>query len=108
MPTDTTNVTTRLRAVLVVLAAVVIVWLSFGPIVAHFAAGRIRAVAAARGLTVSWRKLTVSGLGWVRLPDGTFINPADGGCSGSPETIERWKGWLSKGYTSNVEAQQAK
>ena len=59
--------TTRLRAVLVVLAAVVIVGLSFGPIVAHFAAGRIRAVAAARGLTVSWRKLTVSGLGRVRL-----------------------------------------
>ena len=59
--------TTRLRAVLVVLAAVVIVALSFAPIVARVAAGRIRAAAAARGLTVSWRKLTVSGLGRVRL-----------------------------------------
>ena len=59
--------TTRLRAVLVALAAAVIIGFSFGPIVAHFAAGRIRAAAAARGLTVSWRKLTVSGLGRVRL-----------------------------------------
>ncbi|HET9252086.1 MAG TPA: hypothetical protein VFP58_08225, partial [Candidatus Eisenbacteria bacterium] len=59
--------TTRLRAALVLLAAAVIVWSLYGPIVAHFAAGRIRAAAAARGLTVSWRKLTVSGLGQVRL-----------------------------------------
>jgi hypothetical protein len=44
------------------------------------------------------------GLGWVRLPDGSFINPADGGCSGSADTIERRKGWLAKGYTSNTEA----
>ena len=48
------------------------------------------------------------GLGWVRLANGNFINPADGGCSGSPETIERWKGWLAKGFTSNVEAQNAR
>ena len=48
------------------------------------------------------------GLGWVRLADGSFINPADGGCNGSAEAIERWKGWLAKGYTSNIEAQQAK
>jgi hypothetical protein len=48
------------------------------------------------------------GLGWVRLSDGTFINPADGGCQGNAESIERWKGWLAKGYTSNIEAQQAK
>ena len=46
------------------------------------------------------------GLGWVRLADGTFINPADGGCSGSDTTIEKWKGWLAKGYTSSIEAQQ--
>jgi Transglycosylase len=59
--------TTRLRAALVILAAAVIAGFSFGPIVAHFAAGRIRAAAAARGLTVSWQKLTVSGLGRVRL-----------------------------------------
>ena len=48
------------------------------------------------------------GLGWVKLTDGSFINPADGGCNGSAEAIERWKGWLAKGYTSNIEAQQAK
>src|SRR6185436_1618269 len=48
------------------------------------------------------------GLGWVRLTDGTFINPADGGCTGSADAIERWKVWLAKGYTSNIEAQQAK
>lgn len=59
--------TTRLRAVFVVLAAVVIVGFSFGPIVAHLAAGRIHSAAAARGLTVSWGKLTLSGLGRVRL-----------------------------------------
>ena len=46
------------------------------------------------------------GLGWVRLSDGKFINPADGGCSGSDATIEKWKGWLAKGYTSSAEAQQ--
>jgi hypothetical protein len=27
---------------------------------------------------------------------------------GSAEAIERWKVWLAKGYTSNIEAQQAK
>jgi len=54
---------------LAVLAVAVVVGFSFGPIVAHLAAGRIRAAAAARGLTVSWRKLTVSGLGRVRAID---------------------------------------
>jgi len=48
------------------------------------------------------------GLGWVRLANGNFINPADGGCNGSNESIERWKGWLAKGYASNIEAQNAK
>jgi hypothetical protein len=48
------------------------------------------------------------GLGWARLSNGTFVNPADGGCTGSPEAIERWKGWLAKGYTSNIEAQSAR
>ena len=57
--------TTRGRVALVVLAAVVVVWFASGPIVAHVVAGRVRAAAAARGLTVSWRKLTVSGLGRV-------------------------------------------
>jgi hypothetical protein len=45
----------------------VVVGFAFGPIVAHLAAGRIRAAAAARGLTVSWRKLAVSGLGRVTI-----------------------------------------
>jgi hypothetical protein len=44
------------------------------------------------------------GLGWAKLASGKFVNPADGGCSGSDATIERWKGWLEKGYTSNTEA----
>jgi hypothetical protein len=48
------------------------------------------------------------GLGWARLANGTFVNPADGGCTGSAEAIERWKGWLAKGYTSNIEAKNAK
>ena len=43
-----------------------------------------------------------------RDKNGNFINPADGGCTGSPDAIERWKGWLAKGYTSNTEAQAAK
>ena len=59
--------TTRLRVPFVVLAAAVIVGFSFGPIVTHLAAGRIRAAAAARGLTISWRTLTVAGLGRVGL-----------------------------------------
>jgi hypothetical protein len=48
------------------------------------------------------------GLGWARLANGTFVNPADGGCSGNNESIERWKGWLAKGYTTNKQAQSAK
>ena len=48
------------------------------------------------------------GLGWARLANGTFVNPADGGCVGGPEAVERWKGWLAKGYTSNLEAQKAR
>ena len=48
------------------------------------------------------------GIGWVKLPNGNFISPADGGCNGSDEAIARWKGWLAKGYTSSTEAQNAK
>jgi hypothetical protein len=48
------------------------------------------------------------GLGWARLANGNFVNPADGGCTGSAEAIERWKGWMAKGYTSSVEARAAK
>ena len=46
-------------------------------------------------------------IGWARLEDGTFINPADGGCSANEATIERWKAWLEQGYTSNAEAENA-
>ena len=44
------------------------------------------------------------GLGWARLANGTFVNPADGGCDGSVKAIEKWKGWLAAGYTSSTEA----
>ena len=46
-------------------------------------------------------------LGWVRLGDGTYIDPSDGGCAGDEETIERWKGWLEQGFTSNIDAMTA-
>ena len=46
------------------------------------------------------------GLGWARLADGTFVNPADGGCDGSAKAIERWKIWLAAGYTSSIDAQK--
>jgi hypothetical protein len=48
------------------------------------------------------------GLGWVRLANGTFVNPSDGGCDGSANAIEKWKGWLAKGITSSAEATKAK
>jgi hypothetical protein len=48
------------------------------------------------------------GLGWARLSNGNFINPADGGCTGDAAAVDRWKGWLEKGYTSNLEANSAK
>jgi len=75
--------TTRLRVAVVVLAAVVIVGFSFGPFMAHLAAGRIRAAAAARGLTVSWRRLTVSGLGRVRMNRVVATRPGAGGATDS-------------------------
>ena len=46
-------------------------------------------------------------IGWAQLEDGSYVNPADGGCPGNEETITRWKGWIEKGYTSNKQAQQA-
>ncbi len=46
-------------------------------------------------------------LGWVRLEDGTYIDPSDGGCAGDEETIERWKGWLEQGFASNRDAMAA-
>jgi len=46
-------------------------------------------------------------LGWARLADGTFVNPSDGGCNGNEANIERWKGWLERGFTSSTEAAAA-
>jgi len=48
------------------------------------------------------------GLGWVRLANGTFLNPSDGGCDGSEKAVEKWKPWLAAGYTSSADAQKAK
>jgi hypothetical protein len=48
------------------------------------------------------------GLGWARLANGTFVNPADGGCDGSVKAIEKWKAWLAAGYTSSADAQKSK
>ena len=48
------------------------------------------------------------GLGWVRLANGTFLNPADGGCDGSEKAIEKWKGWIAAGYTSSADAPKTK
>ena len=59
--------TTRVRVALVVLALIVIAWFASGPIMTGVASSRVRAAAAARGLTVSWGKLTVSGLGRVKI-----------------------------------------
>lgn len=43
-------------------------------------------------------------IGWVKLGDGSFVNPSEAGCWVRDETIERWKGWLEQGFTSNTEA----
>jgi hypothetical protein len=76
--------TTRVRVALVVLALAVTVGLSFRPFVAHLAAGRVRAAAAARGLTVSWRKLTVSGIGRVRI---TGVVAVRAGAGSAPDSL---------------------
>ncbi len=76
--------TPRLRVAIVILAAAVIVGLTFGPIVAHLATGRIRAAAASRGLTVSWRKLTVSGLGQVAV---SRVVAARARADGTPDSL---------------------
>jgi len=46
-------------------------------------------------------------MGWVRVEDGSFVNPSDGGCTGNEAAIARWQGWLEQGYTSNTDAGQA-
>lgn len=47
-------------------------------------------------------------IGWARLEDGRYVNPADGGCPGNDATIERWKGYMEKGYTSKADADKGK
>ncbi len=48
------------------------------------------------------------GIGWVKLANGTFVNPSDGGCDGSTKAVEKWKPWLEAGYTSSTDAQKPK
>lgn len=46
-------------------------------------------------------------MGLVKIDDGSYVVPADGGCSRSPEAIERWKGWIEQGITSSKEGEAA-
>ena len=46
-------------------------------------------------------------IGWAKLDDGKFMNPADGGCNGGEANQKKWTEWLSKGYTSNKDAEAA-
>ena len=48
------------------------------------------------------------GLGWVRLANGKFLDPSDGGCDGSEKAVEKWKTWLTAGYTVSTDAQKSK
>lgn len=43
-------------------------------------------------------------IGFVKLEDGSYINPADGGCRTDEAAIEKWKGWIAKGIKSNKDA----
>ncbi len=39
---------------------------------------------------------------WVKVADGTYLRPADGGCgSRDPESQARWEKWQALGITSN-------
>ncbi len=42
-------------------------------------------------------------MGWVRLGDGSYIDPSDGGCYGDEDTITKWQGWLEQGISSSAE-----
>jgi hypothetical protein len=46
-------------------------------------------------------------IGWAKLEDGKYLNPADGGCDGGPENQKKWEGWLEKGITSSKDAEKA-
>ena len=42
-------------------------------------------------------------IGWAKLDDGKYLNPADGGCNGSEANITRWEGLLKQGITTRTE-----
>ena len=42
-------------------------------------------------------------IGWAKLDNGDYLNPADGGCNGSKENITRWEGLLKQGVTTRTE-----
>ena len=46
-------------------------------------------------------------IGWAKLDDGKFMNPADGGCNGGEANQKKWTEWLAKGYTSSKDAEAA-
>lgn len=46
-------------------------------------------------------------IGWAKLEDGSFVNPADGGCNGNEANQQRWQAWLEEGYTSSTDAAKA-
>lgn len=44
-------------------------------------------------------------LGWVKVADGQYLIPSDGGCRTDEATVTRWKGWLEQGFRTNKEAE---
>ena len=44
-------------------------------------------------------------IGWAKLDDGQYLNPADGGCNGGEANQKQWEQWLAKGYKSNKDAE---
>src|SRR5678809_168567 len=42
-------------------------------------------------------------IGWAKLDDGKYLNPADGGCNGTEANITRWEGLLKQGVTTRTE-----
>jgi hypothetical protein len=46
-------------------------------------------------------------IGWAKLDDGKYLNPADGGCNGGEENQKKWAAWLQKGITSSKDAEAA-
>ena len=62
-----------LLAILAVIAVAVVLLLALRPVIANLVAGKLRAVAAERGLMATWRTLAV-GLGSVRIDDLTLTS----------------------------------